>query len=195
MDQLKFKDMNLFEFGHDILVGGVIYSGKEKNYICLLPNESDINDEFCVLDLNTDEWKQIIRQTDLMETEILQKDTDDKFIKAIIRKSTRIIEQGISWRVYKRDNYKCRYCGKDGIPMTVDHLVLWEDGGPSIDENLVTSCRKCNKVRGRIPYTKWLEHPYYKKMSQGLTQEVRDLNIQLINTLDKIPLRVHIKSR
>lgn len=195
MQHLNFKDLNLLDFGNDILVGGVIYSGKNKNLICLLPDEADVNNEFCVLNLTTDEWKQIVRQTDLMETEILQRDTDDKLIKAIVRKSTRVIEQGISWRVYKRDNYRCRYCGKDGIPMTVDHLILWEVGGPSIDENLVTACKKCNKTRSNTPYEEWLNHPYYKKVSEGLTKETKKLNENLVGTLNSIPIKVHIKSR
>lgn len=195
MKQQNFNDMNLLSFGNDITVGGVIYSGQGKNFICMIPNEGDPNDEFNVLDVSSDEWKKILRQTDIMETEILQAAEDGKLVKAIVRKSARIIEQGTSWRVYHRDGYRCRYCGKQGIPMTVDHIRLWEDGGPSIEENLLTACRKCNKKRGSISYPDWLNHSYYKKVSEGLTPEIRQLNIELIDTLDCIPLRIHKKSR
>jgi len=192
---MNFNEMNLLDFGNSIQLGGAIYSGNGKNYICLLPEESNINDEFCVLELTLDEWKKIIRQSDLVETEIFQRQTDGKIVKAIVRKTTRVIEQGISWRVYKRDNYKCRYCGKEGIPMTVDHLVLWENGGPSIEENLVTACRRCNKVRGSIPYEEWLNNSYYLEVSKNLTDEIRDLNESLLFTLNDIPLRVQTRSR
>lgn len=195
MDQMQFKDMNLLEFGNNILIGGIVYSGKGKNFICLIPDGASLNDPFCVLDLNIDNWKEIIRQTDLMETEILQNGPKGDIIKAIVRKTTRIIEQGISWRVYKRDEYKCRYCGKDGIPMTVDHLILWEEGGPSIEENLVTACRKCNKTRGNTSYAKWLKDPFYTRVSQGLTPETRELNLKMVDTLKNIPLRIHIRNR
>ena len=195
MKQLNFNDVDLLSFGNDITVGGVIYSGQGKNLICMIPNEGDLNDEFNVLDVSSNEWKQILRQTDLMETEILQAAENGELVKAIVRKSARIIEQGLSWKVYHRDGYRCRYCGKQGIPMTVDHLVLWEDGGPSIEENLLAACRKCNKKRGSISYPDWLNHPYYKTVSEGLTPEVRQLNIELVDTLDSIPLRVHKKSR
>lgn len=195
MKQLNFNDVDLLSFGNDITVGGVIYSGQGKNLICMIPNEGDLNDEFNVLDVSSDEWKQILRQTDLMETEILQAAENGELVKAIVRKSARIIEQGLSWKVYHRDGYRCRYCGKQGIPMTVDHLVLWEDGGPSIEKNLLAACRKCNKKRGSISYPDWLNHPYYKTVSEGLTPEVRQLNIELVDTLDSIPLRVHKKSR
>lgn len=194
MKKLQFSDINLLKFGNEILIGGVIYSGRNENYICLLPEENCDND-ISVLELDIDEWKKIIKQTDLVETEILTKTHNGDIVKAIVRKTTRIIEQGVSWRVYKRDGYKCRYCGKDGIPLTVDHLVLWEECGPSIEENLVTSCRKCNKVRGRLPYKEWLEHSFYLERSQDLTQEVRDLNLQLVNTLSSIPLRIQKRGR
>lgn len=195
MRQLELTNVNLLDFGNNILLGGVIYSGNDTNYICMIPNEGDINDEFCILDLDTEDWKQVIRQTDIMETEILQKAADGKITKATIRKSTRIIEQGISWRVYKRDNYQCRYCGIDGIPMTVDHLVLWEEGGPSIEENLLTSCRKCNKTRGRMQYADWLNSRYYQKVSQNISPEIKILNSELVGTLKDIPIRLHTRSR
>jgi 5-methylcytosine-specific restriction endonuclease McrA len=191
---LDFKDMNLLDFGNNILIGGVVYSGNGKNHICLLPDDADITDHFVVLELDSDEWKQVIRQTDLMETEILQQHLG-AVTKAIVRKSTRMIEQGLSWRVYKRDDYKCRYCGKDGIPMTVDHLILWEEGGPSIEKNLVTACRRCNKTRGSTPYKDWLEHPYYLKVSKKLHQDVLDANLDLVDTLEDIPVRIHVRSR
>ena len=70
MQFLNFNDMNLLDFGNGILIGGVIYSGNDKNYICLFPDDADPEDEFCVLDLKSDEWKQIIKQTDIMETEL-----------------------------------------------------------------------------------------------------------------------------
>lgn len=195
MKEDKFDVMDLLDFGNTILLGGAIYSGNGMNYICLFPDDADIKDEFCVLNLTSEEWKKIIRQTDLVETEVLTKSSDGKLAKAIVRKTTRVIEQGLSWKVYKRDNYKCRYCGKDGIPLTVDHIVLWEDGGPSIEENLVTACRRCNKTRGSISYSEWIIHPFYKKVSENLSPETRDLNESLLFTLDSIPLRIHKRSR
>ena len=195
IEKVDFKEMNLLEFGNNILMGGVIYSGNGNNYICLFPDDADIKEPFKAIDLSPEDWKKVIRQTDTMETEILEAAADGKMVKAIVRKSTRMIEQGLSWRVYKRDGYKCRYCAKEGIPMTVDHLVLWEKGGPSIEENLATSCRKCNKTRGSVLYEDWLNHPYYLKVSRGLSDKVKDLNESVLFTLDKIPLRTHTRKR
>jgi len=195
MEKLRLEDMELLEFGHTLQIGGVVFSGHGKNHICLLPDDADVEDKFSVLDLSSDDWKRVLRQTDLMEIEILQKATDGKLVKALVRKTTRVIEQGISWRVFKRDGYMCRYCAREGIPMTVDHIVLWEEGGPSIEENLLTACRKCNKRRGNTQYGDWLTHPYYLEVSKNLTEDVRDLNEGVLLTIDNIPRRVQLRSR
>ena len=49
--------------------------------------------------------------------------------------------------IYKRDNYKCQYCGsfKD---LTIDHVIPKSKGGTNKWDNLVTCCRKCNLKKG-----------------------------------------------
>ena len=142
------------------------------------------------------DWETFLRQTDLLETEMLSKcKVSGNLFKAIVRKSQRQIDQSVSWKVYRRDNYSCRYCGNNQIPLTVDHLVLWENGGPSTENNLVSSCKKCNRTRGNLEYVSWLSHEYYHKVSQKLTEEGRKINNQLIETLDKIKTVIHQKSR
>lgn len=192
---------------------GAVYQGDGKMFICMFPEDAgmiatdrpidvqffpkDGSQEYDVetLDMDDEDWKKFLRQTDLMETEIITKASDGTLAKAIMRKSQRQIEQGVSWRVFKRDFYKCRYCGKDDIPLTVDHLVVWEEGGPSIEENLVASCRKCNKTRGNTLYPEWLESDFYKIVSRNLTRTVFADNQDLVSTLDKIPRMVHARSR
>lgn len=105
------------------------------------------------------------------------------------------LETKVSWKVFKRDGYACRYCGNDDVPLTIDHLVLWEEGGPSTVENLVSACKKCNRTRGNTPYADWLKHRYYLKVSKGLTADVRQQNDDLVATLDAIPRMVHKRSR
>lgn len=79
--------------------------------------------------------------------------------------------------------------------MTVDHIVTWEEGGPSTVENLVTACRKCNKIRGNTPYREWLRHPFYKKVSRNLPIVIVERNEALVHTLDAIPRMVHKPSK
>ena len=184
------------QFGHTIQVTGVIYGDAENIYLCFVPDEPfEDRNMIWFEELSIEDWKAILRQTDLMETEILAKDTDGKIIKAIVRKSTRQIEQGVSWAVYRRDKYKCRYCGKDDVPLTVDHLILWEEMGPTIPENLVACCRKCNKARGNMQFEDWLASDYCRKVGENLTDDEKWANVHLVSQLHRIPRRVHERKR
>jgi 5-methylcytosine-specific restriction endonuclease McrA len=49
--------------------------------------------------------------------------------------------------LYERDQYKCRYCGKDlkndSGNLSLDHVVPKSKGGKNNDDNLVTACAMC----------------------------------------------------
>ena len=184
------------EFGHTIQLAGVIYGDEETLYLALMPEEPFEDRNLVWFEkLSLDDWKALVRQTDMMETEVLSQASDGKLAKVIIRKSTRNIEQGVSWAVFRRDKYKCRYCGKDDVPLTVDHLVLWEEGGPSIEENLVACCRRCNKARGNMQLDEWLPSDYCRKMGENLTEDEKWANVALIARLPSIPRRYHTRGR
>jgi hypothetical protein len=172
--------MNLKEVGHTIQIAGVIYNSdqKEHTYILLLPKEQ-IYRNHDEIHMELDDWEKFFWQTDILEMEL--NDTQ----KTIVRKAERQIAGRISWKVYARDEYTCRYCGKTGIPLTVDHVILWEEGGPSIPENLVTSCRKCNRTRGDTPYAEWIESKVYLNGQEKFSNHIK--NVDLIDTLDNIP--------
>lgn len=191
-EPVTINGIDVREVGNTIRMVGVLYADADQTYTCLLPGEeAELLDNQRAVEMDRDQWSVFMRQTDVMEVEVIGKAADGKLAKILLRKSHRQISPHMQWAVYKRDNYCCRYCGKDGVPLTVDHLVLWEHGGPTTVENLVAACRKCNKTRGNTPYDKWLEHSYYRKVSKGLTQEVRDLNKAVLATLDDIPLMIH----
>jgi hypothetical protein len=51
------------------------------------------------------------------------------------------------YNVYRRDNFKCLYCGaKDNL--TLDHVIPRSKGGPNSWTNLATCCMKCNVSKG-----------------------------------------------
>jgi 5-methylcytosine-specific restriction endonuclease McrA len=58
--------------------------------------------------------------------------------------------------VYKRDDYICQYCARqcydswvsDPKQLTIDHLLPHSGGGSNDIDNLITSCRECNSVKG-----------------------------------------------
>lgn len=191
----QFADLPLLSIGTTVQMSGAVYSDDKNTYLVLFPDEHDAADKpLAALPLSQTEWQDFIRQTDHLDVEMLAPGEDGKVVKAIVRKSQRQIDQGVSWTVYKRDGYRCRYCGLEGVPLTVDHLVLWEEGGPSIPENLVAACRKCNKTRGNTPYAAWLKHPYYLKVSRNLIEFARLANEKVADTLHTIP-RQKVRSR
>lgn len=57
------------------------------------------------------------------------------------------IGKKLRFEVLKRDDFKCRYCGRaqaDGVVIHVDHVIPVAAGGRNDPENLVTSCADCN---------------------------------------------------
>lgn len=61
-------------------------------------------------------------------------------------------------KVFARDRYTCRYCGKCGVRLECDHVIPISRGGPAALENLVTACFRCNRAkRDRTPQ-EWLQH-------------------------------------
>lgn len=62
-------------------------------------------------------------------------------------------KRNVNWRlrflVMKRDNFKCKHCGRSpatdpSIILHVDHVLAWSKGGETIVDNLQTLCSVCN---------------------------------------------------
>ena len=62
-------------------------------------------------------------------------------------------QRNINWRlrfiIMRRDNFKCKNCGRSpatdpSVILHVDHIKAWANGGETILENLQTLCSKCN---------------------------------------------------
>jgi len=54
----------------------------------------------------------------------------------------------LRWRVFRRDGFRCRYCGRgpgDNMQITLDHITPLSQGGTYDEENLVTACYRCNQ--------------------------------------------------
>jgi hypothetical protein len=189
----KFKNMDYIKIGHEIQISGAIFSDSERSYIVNLPDEK-INQKIWNIEMSHEDWKELLRQSDIQEAYVLMED-EGNIKRAIIRKSARQIDSRVSWNVYRRDKYTCRYCGRNDVPLTIDHLILWEDGGPTIEENLVSSCRKCNHTRGNMKYEDWHNSKEYIKLSGGLDLDVVKENYLLIEKIKSIPIKLHIPKR
>jgi len=64
--------------------------------------------------------------------------------------------RGYAYKVHKRDNFKCRYCGVDGLQsfdvwltLTLDHLLPKDHPNCNNQECMVTACHFCNTADNR----------------------------------------------
>src|SRR5947209_13578331 len=67
------------------------------------------------------------------------------------------LQEGL--RILERDQFRCRYCGLDGMAnfenalvMSVDFVVPRARKGKKDPQNLVACCRPCNMIKGRAVY-------------------------------------------
>lgn len=207
MRKIALSDIDLMQVGHEIQLYGAIYSDSKRLYLIPMPDEdsSELDELQVVISTTTiDSGKRVKEPLALVmdsgELEAFFKQTDLLDVvgpdKVILRKSQRQIDQVISWRVFRRDGYACRYCGREDVPLTVDHVDLWEDGGVSVDANLITACRRCNKLRGRTPYDSWIASVEYKAVSQGVDSSIIRKNALKVRDLpDLWALRGKRRSR
>ncbi|MFZ0963355.1 MAG: HNH endonuclease signature motif containing protein [Terriglobia bacterium] len=62
-------------------------------------------------------------------------------------------------KVFRRDHFRCYYCGLDGLRdfetwlvLTIDHIHPHAKGGARSMDNLVTACQPCNLLKGKRIY-------------------------------------------
>lgn len=191
MNKIKFKSIPIMEWGNNLTISGILFENKNGNdKLLMLPQKKSESNDY--IEVTTEEWIELNHQLDYNLIEGTLEDGQ----KVILKKGQRVIDQKISWDVFRRDKYKCRYCGIDHVPLTIDHLITWESGGPTIKENLFTSCRKCNKTRGNLSLEVWFETDYYKSVSSKyLTEKERQKNLNVLSTLINIKLVKVIKNR
>ena len=68
-------------------------------------------------------------------------------------------------RIFKRDGYRCLWCGKgnaDGVTLHADHVLPEAFGGSTMDENLGTLCGTCNTSKGSEYFGSYLLATLFK---------------------------------
>ncbi len=198
MNQLSLgKDINILQLGNEFQISGLVFSGQGKSFIVSLPHKhDDINEPVSQLKLDLQGVLDLLKQLDILEVEIFAQD-EGGVVKQIVRKTQRQIDNIMQWQVFMRDQYRCQYCWREGIPMSVDHIIIWENGGPTIPDNLLTSCKSCNRDRGSMPFDQWLNSSMFIKKSKNLPKE--QLNKLMMFSLDLPRLQslkvLHVRSR
>jgi 5-methylcytosine-specific restriction endonuclease McrA len=77
-------------------------------------------------------------------------------------------------RILERDQYRCQYCGLDGmasfdnaLAMSVDFVVPRARKGKKDPRNLVACCRGCNMIKGRRVYSNFEDARAYVLERRG----------------------------
>ncbi|MHA1731286.1 MAG: HNH endonuclease [Promethearchaeota archaeon] len=50
---------------------------------------------------------------------------------------------------------QCSYCGREGVPLTIEHILPRSRGGPDSPDNAVLVCRSCNSRKGGKRLYEW----------------------------------------
>ena len=65
----------------------------------------------------------------------------------ITREKRKPIPRELRHKIFVRDGYRCRECGKskDETSLEIDHIYPLSKGGTTTEDNLWTLCRDCNQ--------------------------------------------------
>ena len=192
MEIIKINTIPKLEFGNNYGMRGILFTNRDNESVVVkLPQGPKLDlDKIDMIYPTLEEWKELLFQLDVNDTEGLSEGE-----KVILRKSQRNVDKKISWKVFRRDEFKCRYCNIDQVPMTVDHIILWEEGGATVEENLLCSCGKCNKTRGSMQYVDWLKSKYcMDKSLKYLSSDEIKANMDIFIKAKTLP-RVKVRGR
>jgi hypothetical protein len=151
----SFDEIPLYDLGNRLEISGMILQGADETYAIMFPYSK--LDEPTMVGVNEQEWKDLLYQLDTLGAVLYP---NKPGAKTVVRKSQRQLDSKTNWKVFRRDNFTCQYCGVNDVPMTVDHIVLWEDMGDSVEDNMICACSNCNKKRGNMEYEDWLQSDY-----------------------------------
>ncbi len=64
------------------------------------------------------------------------------------------LSAGLRYAIMKRDGFKCRICGRsafaeNNVRLEIDHIIPVEQWGRTVEANLQTLCRECNRGKGK----------------------------------------------
>jgi hypothetical protein len=98
--------------------------------------------------VNKDEKDADVSDEELSASEVLSAVEPSEVVQTPTR-STRHINWRTRFLVMRRDDFKCRYCGRSpsnnpGLELHIDHVKAWSKDGPTTMDNLRTACNVCN---------------------------------------------------
>ncbi|HIZ72769.1 MAG TPA: HNH endonuclease [Candidatus Gallimonas intestinavium] len=108
--------------------------------------------EFFVNYINSDEQHETISDHAQSKCNI---STNENISLNETHKTSRDINLRLRFLVMKRDNFKCRICGRSpattpGLELHIDHIKPWSKGGETEIDNLQTLCQDCNLGKSNL---------------------------------------------
>jgi DnaD/phage-associated family protein len=102
--------------------------------------------------------------------------------------TVRSISSSLRFETFQRDQHTCQYCGRrpPEVELEVDHLIPVAKNGTDDPENLVTSCKDCNrgksaKLIAGLPGNKTIEDRRTEIREQRLSElDARRENLALV---------------
>lgn len=66
------------------------------------------------------------------------------------------ISKKLRFEIFKRDGFKCAYCGKEppAVTLEIDHIEPFSKGGEDDINNYITACFDCNRGKSNICLSK-----------------------------------------
>ncbi len=90
----------------------------------------------------------------------------------------------------ERRGRRCASCGKEGMPLEVEHVVPWNPKcGPKGTNricNLTLACKECNRAKGNLQPHEWLEQ---LKRSRQKIDRIRAEHLPEVLKQVKVPLK------
>lgn len=85
------------------------------------------------------------------------------------------IDPKLRSQILKRDGLHCHYCGTKTSPRTrqLDHVVSVVAGGKNTPNNLVVSCKTCNRRKGKKTYQQYVTQRQGQVMTELRTLMTR----------------------
>ncbi len=70
-------------------------------------------------------------------------------------KTSRDVNDRLRFKVLKRDNFRCCFCGRSpattlGLELHIDHIIPYSKGGETTLDNLQTLCKDCNLGKSNL---------------------------------------------
>lgn len=85
------------------------------------------------------------------------------------------------FEVFKRDKFTCQYCGRmaPDVILEVDHIKPVAEGGTNKMINLITSCRDCNRGKGKVKLSDDAEIKKQQKQLVELAEKREQLQMMM----------------